>query len=62
MFLGILVGMFIFGIITIQSNYDDPNFNQQIRIIRTFVRVIVFLFAVIGFCGSIGWIIEVIHG
>lgn len=55
MYLGILIGMFMFGLLILWGNMDS---NKTPAVI---CRMVAFFHIFVGLCGSIGWIIEVIR-
>lgn len=60
MFLGILIGLTMAGVCLLVTNGDHVHFNNTLRITRGIMRCIAFTFILIGLCGSIGWILEVV--
>jgi hypothetical protein len=54
MFLGILIGMFLFGLLGLLTNPEQTT-------AAGIARFTSWAFILIGLCGSIGWIIEVLN-
>lgn len=59
MFLGILIGMVIYGLLLMATNTDDPRYIQSVRAQRAFVRIFAMGVFILGASGAVGWCLEV---
>jgi len=58
MFIGLLIGFTLFGLLIFTQNNHRPADPVKLQLIRSIMRVIGLFFFIIGLCGAIGWIID----
>jgi hypothetical protein len=60
MFLGLLIGLALFGMTLAKANKDDTSKSSDVRRYRSNLRIFGVACFYLGACGAVGWIVEVV--